>query len=98
MVFAIEFSRRAREHLKRLRKRDQRIIVDAVVLQLAHQADQPTPHRKLLKNNVIAPWELRVGDFRVFYDIDRDGRTVVVVAIGRKTHDQLRIGEEEIEL
>ena len=98
MAFAIELSPKAQEHLRRLRKRDQRIIVDAIDLQLTHQPDQPTPHRKLLQDNPLAPWELRVGDFRVFYDIDREGETVVVVAIGQKTHDRLQIGGEEIEL
>jgi mRNA-degrading endonuclease RelE of RelBE toxin-antitoxin system len=98
MAFAIELSPRAQEHLKRLRKRDQRIIVDAIGVQLTHQPDQPTPHRKLLEESPLAPWELRVGDFRVFYDIDREGETVVVVAIGQKTHDRLRIGGQEIEL
>jgi mRNA-degrading endonuclease RelE of RelBE toxin-antitoxin system len=51
-----------------------------------------------LEGNPLAPWELRVGDFRVFYDIDRDGETVVVVVIGQKTHERLRIGGEEIDL
>jgi mRNA-degrading endonuclease RelE of RelBE toxin-antitoxin system len=98
MAFAIELSPRAREHIKRLRKRDQRIIVDAIGVQLTHQPNEPTPHRKLLVDHPLAPWELRVGDFRVFDDIDREGETVVVVAIGQKTHDRLRIGCEEIEL
>jgi mRNA-degrading endonuclease RelE of RelBE toxin-antitoxin system len=51
-----------------------------------------------LEDNPLAPWELRVGDFRVFYDVDREGATVVVVAIGQKSHNRLRIGDEEIEL
>jgi mRNA-degrading endonuclease RelE of RelBE toxin-antitoxin system len=41
---------------------------------------------------------LRVGDFRVFYDINADDRVVVVVAVGHKAHDRLQIGGEEIEL
>jgi mRNA-degrading endonuclease RelE of RelBE toxin-antitoxin system len=57
-----------------------------------------TRHRKQLVENPIAPWELRVGDFRVFYDVDYETEVVVVVVIGQKVHDRLRIGEEEIEL
>jgi hypothetical protein len=34
----------------------------------------------------------------LFHDVDRQAGTVVVVAIGRKSHHMLRIGDEEIEL
>ncbi len=98
MAFTIELSPDAHDHLTRLRKRDQRIIVDAIAVQLAHQPDHPTRHRKRLEDNPIAPWELRVGDFRVFYDVDHEDGMVVVIAIGQKVHDNLRIGDEEIEL
>jgi len=67
-------------------------------VQLGHQADQPTRQRKKLEDNELAPWELRVGDFRVFYDIDEDEGLVIVVAVGHKTHNILRIRDEEIEL
>ena len=98
MAFTIEFSPDAHDHLSRLRKWDQRIIVDAVAVHLTHQPEVPTRHRKRLEENPIAPWELRVGDFRVFYDVDRENELVVVVAIGQKVHDRLRIGDEEVEL
>ncbi len=98
MAFAVEFSPDAREHLKALRKHDQRIIVDAIADQLSSEPDRRTIHRKPLGANPIAPWELRVGDFRVFYDIRSADRVVSVVAIGRKVHNRLRIGGEEIEL
>jgi mRNA-degrading endonuclease RelE of RelBE toxin-antitoxin system len=81
-----------------LRKRDQRILIDAIAAQLTHEPDRQTQHRKALEDNPLAPWELRFGDFRVFYDVDRQGDKVVVVAIGRKSHNRLTIGDEEIEL
>jgi mRNA-degrading endonuclease RelE of RelBE toxin-antitoxin system len=98
MAFTIELSLDARNHLDRLRTRDQRIIVDAITDQLTHQPDQPTRHRKRLEDNPVAPWELRVGNFRVFYDIDVDDGIVIIVAVGQKVHDRLRIGDEEVEL
>lgn len=97
MAFEIEFSPDARDHLRALKKRDQQIVIDAIAEQLTHQPDQPTAHRKPLDENPIAPWELRVGDFRVFYDIE-DAERVVVVAVGEKAHNRLQIGGEEIEL
>jgi mRNA-degrading endonuclease RelE of RelBE toxin-antitoxin system len=98
MAFRIEFSPRARDNLKGIRKRDQQIIVDAIAAQLAHRPGQPTRNRKKLEENDLAPWELRVGAFRVFYDIDEADELVMIVAVGQKTHNILRIGDEEIEL
>ena len=98
MAFEIEVSPDARDHLRSLKKRDQQIIVDAIAEQLMHRPDQPTARRKRLEDNPIAPWELRVGDFRVFYDISGDEQRVIVVAVGQKSHNELRIGGEEIEL
>ena len=98
MAFAIQFSADARDHLKAFRKRDQQIIVDAIVDELTHQPDQPTTHRKPLENNPIAPWELRARDFRVFYDISLDDHVVSIVAVGQKSHNRLLIGGEEIAL
>ncbi len=98
MAFTIELSPDAHDQLGQLRKRDQRIIADALVVSLTHQPDHPTRHRKPLEENPLAPWELRVGDFRVFYDVDREAEKVIIVAIGQKVHDRLRIGDEEVEL
>jgi mRNA-degrading endonuclease RelE of RelBE toxin-antitoxin system len=98
IVFSVEFSPRARNNLTALRKRDQQIIVDAIATQLMYQPDQPTRNRKPLADNPVAPWELRVGDFRVFYDVSPGEERVVVVAVGQKSHNTLRIGGEEIEL
>jgi mRNA-degrading endonuclease RelE of RelBE toxin-antitoxin system len=39
-----------------------------------------------------------VGDFRIFYDIDIQEATVVIVAVGHKVGNKLLIGGEEIEL
>jgi mRNA-degrading endonuclease RelE of RelBE toxin-antitoxin system len=98
MAFEVEFSPRARDNLKKLRKRDQQIILDAIATQLTDQPGQPTRKRKRLEDNPLSPWELRVGDFRVFYDVNRDEELVVVVAVGHKVHNTLFIGDEEVEL
>jgi mRNA-degrading endonuclease RelE of RelBE toxin-antitoxin system len=49
MAFRIEFSHRARDNLKALRKRDQQIVADAIAVQLTHQPDEPTRQRKKLE-------------------------------------------------
>jgi mRNA-degrading endonuclease RelE of RelBE toxin-antitoxin system len=98
MPFAVEFSKRARQNMIALRKRDQQIVYDAIAVQLVHQPDHPTRNRKQLEDNPLAPWELRVGHYRVFYDVDPDAARVVVVAVGKKEGSILLIGGEEIEL
>jgi mRNA-degrading endonuclease RelE of RelBE toxin-antitoxin system len=98
MAYKIEFSADAREHVRYLKKRDQAIIIDAIADQLTYEPNRPTTHRKSLEDNQVAPWELRVGDFRVFYDVNIDEQVVEVVAVGHKVHNRLLIGGEEIEL
>ncbi len=58
----------------------------------------PTTRKKMLTGiqppwNALRPvWQLRVGDFRVFYDVDTRSRRVVVRAVrrkGRKTTEEI---------
>jgi len=60
----------------------------------------PRPrHRKPLRPNPIAPWELRVGQLRVFYEVVGTETGVVrILAVGRKRRNVLIIGGEEIRL
>ena len=52
-----------------------------------------------MRPNSIAPWELRVGDIRVYYEIDRLDRNMVnILAVGVKERNKVRIGKEEVEL
>jgi mRNA-degrading endonuclease RelE of RelBE toxin-antitoxin system len=41
---------------------------------------------------------MRVGAFRVFYDVDEDEREVTIKAVGEKEHNRLRIRGKEYEL
>ncbi|MCP4664468.1 MAG: type II toxin-antitoxin system RelE/ParE family toxin [bacterium] len=84
----------AAEDLERLRTYDQRIILDAIEDQLSYQPMVRTRHRKELVNlapgfeHVPPVWELRVGDFRVFYDVDERSWEVHVRAVRRKKPTQ----------
>jgi hypothetical protein len=47
----------------------------------------------------VAPWELRVGQLRVFYDVSEGTpATVRILAVGVKERNIVRIGGEEIQL
>jgi mRNA-degrading endonuclease RelE of RelBE toxin-antitoxin system len=96
LQYRIVYSPACEEHLLNLSKRDRMIVLSAVELQLGHQPDLETRNRKLLRSNPIAPWELRIGDLRVFYDIEEEPEAVVHVrAVGIKEHGTLKIGGEE---
>jgi len=99
MAFAIIYSPEAVDHLQALPKATQVLVVDQVDEQLTHEPTLPTRKRKLLRPNPIAPWELRLGDVRVFYDVEEqpDG-LVKIAAVGIKRHDEVWIGKERIEL
>jgi mRNA-degrading endonuclease RelE of RelBE toxin-antitoxin system len=57
---------------------------------LTKKPTTPTRRKKLLEGLVppwdaLRPvWQLRVGDFRVFYDVDEERQEVIVRAIRRK--------------
>jgi mRNA-degrading endonuclease RelE of RelBE toxin-antitoxin system len=100
MRFAISFTRTAAEHVRSYRKYEQQIILDAIDEQLSHEPTIETRNRKRLGEIEWSDWELRVGDFRVFYDvlIEDDHGVVKIKAVGDKEHGVLRIGDREVQL
>lgn len=52
-----------------------------------------------MRPNPLAPWELRIGDLRVYYDVEEDPTPVVYIrAIGIKERNRVRIGRKVIDL
>ncbi|MBI4681079.1 MAG: tyrosine-type recombinase/integrase [Nitrospirae bacterium] len=50
-----------------------------------------------MRPNPIAPWELRINNLRVYYDIEDDHEHVVYIrAVGIKERNNVRIGKEVI--
>jgi mRNA-degrading endonuclease RelE of RelBE toxin-antitoxin system len=99
MAYRIAYSPESEDHLRALTVRDRAIVLDAVDEQLAHQPASVTRNRKPLRPNPIAPWELRIGDLRVYYDVEDDPEPIVHVrAVGIKDHNELRIGGEIVKL
>jgi len=99
MAFAIVYSPEAVDHLELLPKSSQVLVVDQVEEQLAHEPTLPTRKRKVLRPNPIAPWELRLGEIRVFYEVREEPEPEVIVkAIAVKRHNELWIGGEKITL
>ncbi|MFH1918958.1 MAG: type II toxin-antitoxin system RelE/ParE family toxin [Planctomycetota bacterium] len=97
-MLQIEFIPEAVDDLRSFRKCDQQQIITAIESQLPHQATQPSRNRKQLRPNQLAEWELRIGDFRVFYDVDEANVVVKIEAIGYKQGNKLFVHGEEYEL
>ena len=58
-----------------------------------------TRNRKPMRPNPIAPWELRVGHLRVYYEVQEEPDPVVrVLAVGVKDRNVVRIAGEEMVL
>jgi len=97
-MFQIEFTPEAEADLRLLRKYDQQSILRAIESQLQHQASLETRNRKRLRPNQLAEWELRLGDFRVFYDVDQKNAVVKIEAVGYKQGSKLFVHGEEYQL
>jgi mRNA-degrading endonuclease RelE of RelBE toxin-antitoxin system len=89
-VFEIQFAEGVEEDLKKVRIYYRNQILDAIEEQLAHEPGLRTRNRKLLENLIppwqaVTPiWELRVGEYRVFYDVSETESVVYVRAVRRK--------------
>ena len=80
--FMVEYDQAAVEDLRALRRVDQVAILDAIEGPLV---DEPTRVSrttiKKLDPPVLAAYRLRVGDYRVFYDVYEDRQIVLIIAI-----------------
>ena len=83
-------TRGAEGDLRGLRPRDRAIVVEAIEVQLSSEPESPARNRKVLValrppwSGLDPVWELRVGEFRVFYDVDGEEGRVYVRAVRRK--------------
>ena len=88
MRFEIRLTRGAEDDLDHYRRREQKLVLDGIAKLLETDADIETRRRKQLRPNPLAPWELRLGPYRVFYEV-RSDRVIRVLAVGHKVHNDL---------
>ena len=99
MSFEIRFTDAAREHLRAMTARERSIVLSEVEVELAHEPAIPSRKRRPMRPNLLAEWELRLGNFRAYYRIMEDeAKYVEIVAVGIKQREQIWIGGERIEL
>jgi len=88
--FTIEITPSALAELKAIRTYYRRTLVDAIDEQHPHEPTAETKNRKKLVGlapdfeHIVPIWELRVGDYRVFDDVDEEKGLVVVRAVREK--------------
>ncbi len=97
-MFTIEFIPEAIDDLRLLRKFDQQQVLTGIESQLPNQALEETRNRKRFAPKPTSGVELRVGEFRVFYDTDSQNAVVKVVAIGHKRGSKLFVHGKEFNL
>ena len=88
-MFELTFSESAAEDLRAVKKSDQKKILAAIQEQLTAEPVKETRNRKPLRPNSLAQWEIRVGEFRVFYDVAEKEKEITIKAVGWKEHNKL---------
>ena len=101
--FRILYAPVVSEHLRVIPRKHHGLIKEAIEVHLAGEPDRETTSRRLLSptTELEAEWELRSGPknmYRVFYNIDATLRIVLIVAIGVKRGNRLKIGRDEVML
>ena len=93
--YTILLTERAETHLRVLTSYARRMIIDSLEIHLSHQPTDGSRRIKKMRPNPVAGWELRLGDFRVLYDVDDQRRVVQVQVIGEKVGNRLIVQGEE---
>ena len=97
-MFELEFTASALDDLGYFKRAEQNLILNKIEASLLHEPLVETRHRKPLRPNDLSAWELRVGNFRVFYDVNEEKKVVLIKAVGYKKHNALYIRGRRFEL
>jgi len=89
-VYPIRFAEGVEDDLEKIRVYSRNQILAAIKKQLTYTPESPTRNRKLPPNlmptwEAVPPiWELRIREYRVFYDVSTQEEIVYVRAVRRK--------------
>jgi mRNA-degrading endonuclease RelE of RelBE toxin-antitoxin system len=70
MAYGIDYTESAFDDLASFTKYERVIIVTAIDQQLSYEPLTETRNRKPLRTPTLSAWELRVGAYRIFYDVE----------------------------
>jgi len=102
-MYLINYTEEALDDLAHFRKPERQMILDEIDHQLTYEPILETKNRKHLHPNQLAEWELRIGKYRIFYDVIEPAETaaiqsVKIEAVGFKKHNKLFIRGKEFKL
>jgi mRNA-degrading endonuclease RelE of RelBE toxin-antitoxin system len=89
-VFIILYAEGVADDLAEIRKFERRQLLDQIEKQLIYEPTRESRNRKILRGltppweHVPPIWELRVNEYRVFYDVDAAKGEVIVRAVRHK--------------
>ena len=84
MAYEVRYSNEALEQLKRLRALDRAAILDQIEqVLIVNPTTESKARVKQLRQPAPTQYRLRVGEFRVFYDVDQV--TVLIIHVLSKT-------------
>ena len=89
-MYRIKYAEGVADDLRLLQANQRAGILDRIEVQLTYDPTRPTRNRKMIVglvppwDHVEPVWELRVGEYRVFYDADEADATVIIRAIRHK--------------
>jgi mRNA-degrading endonuclease RelE of RelBE toxin-antitoxin system len=91
VAYEILIQELAAEEIGSLRPFEQRRVMDEIEEQLTNEPNTASRRRKCLVGlkplfeHILPVWELRIGELRVFYDVDESrGKFVYIRAVRRK--------------
>jgi mRNA-degrading endonuclease RelE of RelBE toxin-antitoxin system len=100
VAYTFEYAPHAIDHIRKLSPELRATVMDQLEHRLAHQPAVPARNRKPMdpdKKMYLAPWELRLGELRVYYAVEEEAKKVIVLAVGIKEREKLFIGGREVE-
>jgi mRNA-degrading endonuclease RelE of RelBE toxin-antitoxin system len=99
MPYTIEYTESAVDDIDYFKKYERVIIMQGIEAQVTHEPTQETRNRKRLEENTLdAQWEIRIGKYRVFYNVEDTDTLVIIVTVGWKEHNILYIRGKEYQL
>jgi mRNA interferase RelE/StbE len=81
MAYKVDILRSAQKQLAKIDQEKQGRIIEA----LRNLAETPRPHGSQ-KLTARPAWRIRVGSYRIIYEIHDDRLTVLIIAIGHRSH------------
>jgi mRNA-degrading endonuclease RelE of RelBE toxin-antitoxin system len=97
-LFTIILSQNAQGDLDYFKKNERTGISQDISTLLKFDPNKPTLKKKRLRPNPLGDWELRLGIYRVFYNVNEVDKEGTVTYVGWKLNNRLYIRGAEVKI